>query len=202
MVSSWIAPLLRAVPAIALAVVVTFSADHSATLGLVTFGAFAVLSGAVIVAFGLRQSPGLARNLQLVQGALGVAAGVAALALTGGGLSYLVFLVSTWAVATGFIELYLGLRARRSTNADTKAISRDLIFAGALTVVLAIIVLVLPPDFSQPFTGPDGVARELTASVIIVGLLGAYWAVLGVFLVIAALSLKWADAPTPAETKA
>ncbi len=202
MVSSWIAPLLRAVPAIALAVVVTFSADHSATLGLVTFGAFAAASGAVIVVFALRQEAGLARNLQLVQGALGVVAGAAALAVTGGGLSYLVFLVSTWAVATGFIELYLGLRARRSTSADTKAISRDLIFAGALTVVLAIIVLVLPPDFSQPFTGPDGVARDLTASVIIVGLLGAYWAVLGVFLVIAALSLKWADAPTPAETKA
>ncbi len=202
MVSSWIAPLLRAVPAIALAVVVTFSADHSATLGLVTFGAFAAASGAVIVVFALRQNVGLARNLQLVQGALGVVAGAAALAVTGGGLSYLVFLVSTWAVATGFIELYLGLRARRSTSPDTKAISRDLIFAGGLTVVLAIIVLVLPPDFSQPFTGPDGVARELTASVIIVGLLGAYWAVLGVFLVIAALSLKWADAPTPAETKA
>lgn len=202
MVSSWIAPLLRAVPAIALAIVVTFSADHSATLGLVTFGAFALLSGAVVVAFALRQDAGITRTLSLVQGALGVIAGVAALAVTGGGVPYLVFVVSTWAVATGFIELYLGLRARRSTSADASAVSRDLIFAGALTVVLAIIVLVLPPDFSQPFTGPDGVARELTASVIIVGLLGAYWAVLGVFLVIAALSLKWADAPTPAETKA
>jgi uncharacterized membrane protein HdeD (DUF308 family) len=201
-VSSWIAPLLRAVPAIALAVVVTFSADHSATLGLATFGAFAAFSGAVIVVFALRQDAGIARALSLVQGGLGVVVGVAALAVTGGGLSYLVFLVSAWAVVTGFIEVYLGVRARRSPAADAKAISRDLTFAGGLTVVLAIIVLVVPPDFSQPFTGPDGVARELTASVIIVGLLGAYWAVLGVFLVIAALSLKWADAPTPAETKA
>lgn len=202
MVSSWIAPLLRAVPAIALAVVVTFSADHSSTLGLVTFGAFAALSGAVIVVFALRGEEGIGRTLSLVQGALGVVAGVAALAVTGGGVSYLVFLVSAWAAVTGFVELYLGLRARRSTSADAKAMSRDLIFAGGLTVVLAIVVLLVPPGFSQPFTGPDGVARELTASVIIVGVMGAYWAVLGVFLVIAALSLKWADAPTPAETKA
>lgn len=202
MVSSWIAPLLRAVPAIALAVVVTFSADHSSTLGLVTFGAFAALSGAVIVVFALRGEEGIGRTLSLVQGALGVVAGVAALAVTGGGVSYLVFLVSAWAAVTGFVELYLGLRARRSTSADAKTISRDLIFAGGLTVVLAIVVLLVPPGFSQPFTGPDGVARELTASVIIVGVMGAYWAVLGVFLVIAALSLKWADAPTPAETKA
>lgn len=202
MVSSWIAPLLRAVPAIVVAIVVTFSADHSATLGLATFGAFAAFSGAVILVFALRQGAGITRTLSFVQGGLGLLVGVAALAVTGGGVSYLVFLVSAWAVVTGFIELYLGVRARRSTGADAKAISRDLIFAGGLTVVLAIIVLVVPPDFSQPFTGPDGVARELTASVIIVGLLGAYWAVLGVFLVIAALSLKWADAPTPAETKA
>ncbi len=202
MVSSWIAPLLRAVPAIALAIVVTFSADHSATLGLVTFGAFALLSGAVMVVFALRQDAGITRTLSLVQGALGVISGVAALAVTGGGVPYLVFVVSTWAVATGFIELYLGLRARRSTSADAKAMSRDLIFAGGLTVVLAIVVLLVPPGFSQPFTGPDGIDRELTASVIIVGVLGAYWAVVGVFLVIAALSLKWADAPAPAETKA
>jgi uncharacterized membrane protein HdeD (DUF308 family) len=201
-VSSWIAPLLRAVPAIALAIVVTFSADHSATLGLVTFGAFALLSGAVMVVFALRQDAGITRTLSLVQGALGVISGVAALAVTGGGVPYLVFVVSTWAVATGFIELYLGLRARRSTSADAKAMSRDLIFAGGLTVVLAIVVLLVPPGFSQPFTGPDGIDRELTASVIIVGVLGAYWAVVGVFLVIAALSLKWADAPAPAETKA
>ena len=62
----------------------------------------------------------------------------------------------------------------------------------ALTVLLAVVVLVIPADYVQPFTGPDGVARELTASIIIVGVLGAYWAILGIYLVIAGLSLKWA----------
>jgi hypothetical protein len=50
----------------------------------------------------------------------------------------------------------------------------------------------------QSFTGPDGVARELTASVIVVGALGAYWVIIGVYLVIAAFSLKWASSPEPA----
>jgi hypothetical protein len=58
-------------------------------------------------------------------------------------------------------------------------------------------VLLVPADFTQVFTGPDDVERELTASVIVVGLIGAYWAIVGLFLVIAGLSLKWAvhDAP-------
>lgn len=191
--SSWIALLLRAVPAVALAVVVTFSADHSAPLGLLTFGIFGAASGAVITAFALRSAAGLERTLQLAQGILTAAAGIATLAVVSGGLPYLVFIASGWAVLSGFIELYLGIRTRR-----TSPISRDRIFVGALTVLLAVVLLVIPPDFSQPFTGPDEVERELTASVIVVGLLGAYWAILGVFLIIAALSQKWADAPAPA----
>jgi len=55
------------------------------------------------------------------------------------------------------------------------------------------VVLVVPGDYNQPFTGPDGIERALTASVILVGVLGAYGAVLGVYLVIAGLSLKWAN---------
>lgn len=191
--SSWIAPLLRAVPAIVLAVVVTFSADHSAPLGLVTFGVFGAAAGAVLTVFALRSAAGPVRTLQFLQGVLTLVAGVGALAVAGGGLPYLVFLVSGWAVLTGFIELYIGIRTRRSSS-----IARDSIFAGALTVLLAVVLLVIPPDFSQPYTGPDEVERELTASIIVVGLLGAYWAILGVFLVIAGLSQKWADAPATA----
>ncbi len=194
-VSSWFLPLLRAVPAIAVAAVVTFSADHSSRLGLITFGSFAVIVGIVMGVFALRETASTSRTLRIVQGGIGVVAGVAALAVIDGGLPYLIFLVSTWGAITGFLELYLGLRSRGT------AVARDHIFVGALTVVLAVAVLVVPPDFVQPYTGPDGVARELTASIIVVGLLGAYWAIIGVFLVIAAFSLKWADAPA-VETKA
>jgi uncharacterized membrane protein HdeD (DUF308 family) len=193
-VSSWIVPLLRALPAVALAIVITFSADHSAPLGLLTFGIFGVVAGAVLAAAAWRSPTGLVRTLGIVQGALTLVAGIAALAVVGGGLPYLVFAVSGWAVVTGFIELYVGIRTRGASPA-----ARDQIFAGALTVVLAAAVLLVPPGFVQPFTGPDGVERELTASIIVVGLLGAYWAILGVFLAIGAFSLKWSDA-TPSES--
>ena len=191
----WIAPLVRAVPAIVLAIVITFSADHSAALGLLTFGIFAVASGIAIGVFAVRSAASPERTIQLIQSALGLVAGVAALAVTGGGLPYLVLIVSAWAVTTGFLEGYLGLRSRGEAGA------RDRMFLGAITVALAIAVLVVPPDFVQPFAF-DEVTGQVTASVVIVGLLGAYWAILGVFLVIAGVPVKDAAAPTPVESSA
>ena len=191
----WIAPLVRAVPAIVLAIVITFSADHSASLGLFTFGIFGVLSGLAIGIFALRGPASAERTVQLIQAALGVLAGIAALTVTAGGLPYLVLVVSAWAVTTGFLESYLGLRSRGEPGA------RDRMFLGGLTVVLAIAVLVVPPDYIQPFAF-DEVTGEVTASVIIVGLLGAYWAVLGIFLVIAGIPVKDAATKTPVESSA
>jgi hypothetical protein len=96
-------------------------------------------------------------------------------------------LVTAWAALTGFLELYIGFRTRGRHGA-----SRDWIFIGALTVVLAVVVLLVPPGFEEQFTGPDGVARVLSASVIVVGILGAYGAITAVYLIIGGLSLKWA----------
>lgn len=190
----WYVPVARAVPALALAVVITFTADHSAALGYLTFGIFAVIAGAILAASALRlASRGVTRTVTLAQGLITVLAGVVSLALPGGGLPFFVFLLTAFAAITGMLELYLGLRSR---GRDRSA--RDWIFIGALTALLAVAVLLVPPEFQQAFSGPDGVARELTASVIIVGALGAYWAIFGVFLVIAGLSLKWAPADSAA----
>lgn len=195
--TSWYAPLARAIPALVLAVVVTFSADHSAPLGLLTFGLWAAASGAIITVFALRGDGGTARTVQLVQGVITVIAGVVSLVMINGGLPFFLFLLSAFAAITGFLELYLGLRSRGRDRS-----SRDYIFVGALTAIFAVGVLLVPPGFSQPFTGPDGVERALTASVIVVGALGAYWAIIGVYLVIAGLSLKWSTEPATSSVEA
>ncbi|MCU1412212.1 MAG: hypothetical protein JWR04_2919 [Rhodoglobus sp.] len=171
-----------------LAAVITFSSDHSAPLGLVTFGIYAVVVGAVLTASALRLgSKGVVRSVTFAQGILSILAGIVSLAIPSAGLPFFVFLLTAFAAITGFLELYLGLRSRGRSSS-----SRDWVFVGALTALLAIVVLLVPPGFSQSFTGPDEVQRVLTASVIVVGTLGAYWAILGVYLVIAGLSLRWA----------
>jgi len=192
----WYAPLARAIPALVLAAVVTFSADHSAPLGLLTLGLYAAASGAAMTVFAARAASGTVRTVQLVQGVITLIAGVMSLAMVNAGLPFFLFLLSSFAAVTGFLELYLGLRGR---GKDSSA--RDWIFVGALTALLAIVVLLVPPGFVQPFEGTNGFEGQLTASVIVVGALGAYLAIIGVYLVIAALSLKWAPEPAAAATE-
>lgn len=194
----WSLPFARALPALVLGAVVAFSADHSASLGLLSLGLFAAITGVILIGSALRVgSRGIVRSVTLAQGVVSAAVGVGSLALTSGGLPFMVFMVTTFAAITGLLELYLGLRGRRRNprsrlGSDS---ARDWLFVGALTTALAIVTLLIPPGFSQPYTGPDGVTRELTASVVLVGILGAYWVVVGVYLVIAGLSIRWsADA--------
>jgi len=191
----WGLVLARAVVAAIAAIAVTFSADHSAAFGLLVFGIFTIATGAILLA-GARSAVarGVARTIHAVQGVVGVLIGMAALTLSWLDLPLFVLLVSSWAAITGFLELYLGLRSRGRI-----AHSRDWVFIGALTAILALVTVLIPADFSQAYTGPDEVERFLTAAVIIVGSLGAYAAIAGIYLVIAALSLKWSAQPAPVE---
>ena len=169
----WVVPVVRGLLALVPAAVITFSPNHSPELGLLVFGAWAIASGLVVGALTLRllDDRGI-RSLFLVTAIATVAAGLLAVTVPGA-LPFLLYLVSIWAAVTGFVELYAGLRARGRTSA-----ARDWIAAGAFTAVLALVFLLLPPD---PVTA--------------VGLLGGYFVILGVYLVIGGFSLKWAVAP-------
>jgi len=187
--------VLRALPAAAIALVITFSADHSAYLGLIALGSFAVFSGVIIVAGAVRGA--YPRASFGVQGALLIAGGVIALVFNDAGLPFLLVLTSVMLGATGIIELVAGLRARRANPA-----ARDWIFIGGFSTLFAGAVLLVPVDFVDVITIPDKVVPPLTASVMLVGLLGAYAAIVAVYLVIAGLSLKWAPQASAAVTEA
>ena len=182
----WLVLGARALVALVIGLVVTFSSDHSAGFGHASFGALALALGAVAMAGAIALQTGIDRALFAVNGILGIVAGLVSLFTPASGAAFFFFLVSGWAVITGFLELYLGIRSRRMT-----AVARDWIFAGGLSVLLAVVVLLVPANFTQSFTGPDQVERTLTGTIVVVGAIGAYAAVLGVYLVIAALSLRW-----------
>ena len=167
---SWVVPVVRGLLALVPAAVITFSPNHSPELGLVVFGAWAIVSGLVVGALSMRllAARGI-RSLFVVNAVVTVAAGLLAVTVPGG-LPFLLYLLSVWAAVTGFVELYAGLRSRGRTPA-----ARDWIAVGAFTAVLAVVFLLLPPD-----------------AVTAVGLLGGYLVILGVYLVIGGFSLKWA----------
>jgi hypothetical protein len=192
----WYAPLARAVPAAALTCVITFAGGfYTPEYGLASFGGYAIVAGLVGLFLGLRAlSAGVLRTVFLIQAIVSVAAGVAALIGMHGGLPVLLTVVALWGVIAGFLELYAGIRSRR-----VRAVARDWIFIGALTVLLAIVCLVIPPDYVQHYTAPgDGGARVLNASVMVVGALGVYGAVVTVYLAIAGFSLRFAGKSAPA----
>ena len=175
----WTVPVARAGVAFVPAAVITFTADHSAQFGLLVFGAFAVVNGLVGALLGWRSllDP-RDRTLFVLQGVVGVVAGALALALHAGGLGFFLYLVTVWAAVTGVLELYAGIRLRgRAQAARDKLAARDWLVVGALTAVLALVFLLLPPH-----------------AVVSVGLLDAYLVITGVYLAIAGVSLLPAHA--------
>ena len=191
-IPDWIGMVARGAVAVVIAVFITFSADHSAELGYRMFSIFALVSGLVVLLTGLRSPDSVGRRAWFAaQGALGVAAGLVAALSSAAGIPFLLFLVSCWAALTGAIELVTGLRARGRV-----AQARDWVFSGALTALFAVVVLLIPAGYEEAYVGPDSVTRYLTASVMLVGGIGAYAAILGVFLLIAASSLRWPIKPS------
>jgi len=166
----WSVDVGRALIALIPAVVITFNRDHSAQLGLLVFGAFAVASGLLFVLAGPRTlTSSTDRRLFLLQGIVSIVSGAVALTFYSGGHGMFLFVLSAWAAVTGFLEIYSGIRVR-----GRAAPAKDWLYTGIATAVLALLFLLLPPN-----------------PVVSVGLFGAYLVFLVVFLPIAGLSLKW-----------
>lgn len=193
----WPIPLVRAIPAGVLAIVITFSADHSARLGLLSFGGFAVTTGVAVALLAWMRLRGVAARPYLVaSGAISVALGVLAFAVTDGGIPALLLVLTAWAVLTGALELYIGVRARRRHAAST-----DWITVGAITLLAGAVFALLPPDVADEFTNADKTTGVLDSAVIAVGLLGAYAAIILVFLAIAGFSAKWGTTRRPVDAE-
>lgn len=168
----WPVPVVRALLGFVPAAVFTFSRDHTASYGLLVFGLWAVVAGLVVGALAMRRAADrFGRIVWGLNAVVTVAAGILAL-VTPPSLAGLVVLVIAWAAITGIAELVVGLRGR---GVDPS--SRDHVVVGALTAVYAVVTLVLPDD-----------------SATVVGYLGAYLVIIGVYLLIGGLSLRWSAA--------
>lgn len=187
----WILVLARAVPAAIIAIFITFSADHSVRLGALSLGIFAVITAGLLIPTALRELTGSSRLLVLVQGIVLAVGAVLAFLGLGASVSYLLSVTSAIFVVSGALELAAGLLAR-----GQHGVARDWIFLGGLSVLFGLAVLLIPVDLVDVITIPDQTVAPLTAPTVVVGGLGAYTAIAAVYLVIAALSLKWAAQPS------
>lgn len=189
--------LLRALFAAIAAVMITFSPDHSAPIGLTVFGGFAIATAIVLL---------LSAWLARPAGQLGRVVLLAAVYLVGGMVAGAPQLRSTttlfavliaWGLLAGLVELVTGLAERRAEPAT----ARDTIFVGALTMVLGIAVLLVRPEYRLDYAIEEaGRSFTLTGTIIAVGLFGGYAAIVAAFLGIAGFSPRAAAVPAPAPT--
>jgi len=191
----WISTLARAVPALAVSLAITFSSGHTAAFGLAAFGILGLASGLLtsLEAIVFRDHP--ARALTLLRGAVSVVAGVVSLLFIllprDEGAADFTIVLASWAFATGALELGGAFAARRAgAGRPAEGYGRAGFVTGGLTILLGLVVALVPADLNQSFGSPDTVQGVLTASIQTIGFLGAYLALVGVFLVIEAVSLR------------
>ncbi|TIH40886.1 hypothetical protein D4765_00290 [Subtercola vilae] len=176
----WGVPVARAIPAFVVAAYLTFTENHSSQVSLFVFGSYAVVSGLFVAGLSARfVVERLTRRLFVLQGLIGVVLGAAALVFNTGGVPLFLYLVSLFGALTGFIELYSGLRSRNSAVVEQRLLAKDWLAAGVFTALLALVFLVIPLDV-----------------VTAIGLFGGYAVMLGLYLVIGGLSLRWGPQPT------
>ncbi|MFS0894613.1 acyl-CoA synthetase [Microbacterium sp. 179-I 3D3 NHS] len=182
--------LLRALFAAIAAVMITFSSDHSAPVGLSVFSGFVFVTALVQVLAAWLVLPAGSRWSSVVLAALGVIAGMASGIPAWRSDDLFFAVVSAWALISGGVELLAGIRSRRSGD----PLSRDAIAVGAFGILLGILLLLIPSGFVQQYTIDEAGTFELSGIILGVGMFGGYAAIVAVFLGIAGLTPKRADA--------
>ncbi|SEB39775.1 hypothetical protein [Microbacterium hydrocarbonoxydans] len=182
--------LLRALFAAAAAVMITFSPDHSAAVGLSVFSGFVLTTALVLILAAWLVFPAGQRWPSVVLALVGFVAGMAAGVPAWRTDDVFFVVVTAWAAATGTVELVVGLRARRAGDPA----ARDSITLGAFGLLLAVLLLAIPAGFVQPYAIDGAGEFELTGIILGVGMFGGYAAIVAVFLAIAGLTPQRADA--------
>lgn len=175
--------LLRALFAAASALMITFSPDHSAAVGFAVFGGFVAASGFIFALGAWLTAPAGARWPYILLAVIDLLTAIASGIPTWRTDAVFFIVVIVWAAASGLVELIAGLRARR---VDPTA--KDAITVGALGLLLAVILLLIPAGYSLQYSVDGAGALTLTGIILAVGMVGGYTAIVAVFLAIAGFS--------------
>lgn len=180
----------RAAVAALAAIMITFSPDHGAAVGLAVFSGFAITTALV---HGLAAWVALERGqrwpaitLAIVSLLAGIVSGIPAWR----GVTVFFAVVIAWAALTGIVEIIASLRERRRARAaglDTGA-ARDGLTVGILSLLLVVGLLLVRTDYILEYSIEGAGDLTLTGIVIAVGLFGGYAAIIAVFLAIAGFS--------------
>ena len=169
----WWALALRGVIAILFGLAAFLRPDIALGALILLFGAYALVDGAfaIVGVFGGTRA-GTPRWLLLLEGVVGILAGLIAFIRPGLTAVALLYLVAAWAIVTGIAEIATAIRLRQEIRGEWA-----LIVGGILSVLFGVLLAVLP-----------GVGI-----LSLIWLIGAYAVVFGVLLLIAAFRVRGQD---------
>ena len=171
--ANWRALALRGLVALVFGLVVLFWPGLVLTVLAVLFGIYALVDGAITFVPALRSPDrGPPRSLPLVEGVVGIVAGLVALLWPGLTASGLVYVIAGWAVATGVLKILSAIVLRAEVQNGWL-----LVGSGALSVLFGVVLVVLARS-DVPFLAP---------------FIGAFAVVVGLALVVFALRLRERD---------
>jgi len=170
---NWWALALRGLAAIVFGVLAFVWPGITLWALVLLFGGYMLVDGIFAIVAAVRAAGREARWwLLLVEGVLGVLAGLVAFLLPGITALALLYLVAAWAIFTGILQIVGAVRLRREIEGEWA-----LILGGVLSVIFGVLLAVLP--------GPGILA--------LVWLIGAYAVVSGVLLIVLAFRVRNRD---------
>lgn len=176
--------LARAAFAAIAALMITFSPDHSAAVGLSVFSGSVIATALLLFLAAWLVAAADDRWPYVLLGTIGLAAGIVSGIPPLRTTAMFFGVVIAWAVLSGLVELLAGIRSRRPGD----SLGRDRITVGVTSLVLALALLLVPQGYSYSYIAPDGNAYTLTGITLAVGIFGAYAAIVAVYLGIAGLT--------------
>jgi uncharacterized membrane protein HdeD (DUF308 family) len=136
----WWTFILRGVLAILFGVIAFIAPPATIAALVLLFGAWALVDGVFdIVAALMHRTMGRSWWLTILEGVVGIVAGLLALAFPDIAAASLILLIAAWSIVTGVIEIGLAIRLREQITGELW-----LAIAGILSIVFGVLIFIYP----------------------------------------------------------
>jgi len=136
---NWWAVLLRGIVAVLFGLAALFWPGPTIFVLIVFFGAYAVVDGIFAIVAGIRGSGSGRRWLLLVEGVLGVFAGLFTFFWPGMTALVLLYVIALWAIVTGVLKMIMAISLRREIENEWL-----MVLSGVLSVLFGVLLAVMP----------------------------------------------------------
>lgn len=167
---NWWAMALRGLFAVIFGIVAIVWPGLTLSALIIIFGAYALVDGVFAIVSAIRRAGEYSRWwMLLIEGVIGVGAGIIAIVWPGLTALALLYIIAFWAILTGAFEITAAIRLRREIETEW-----FLGLGGLLSILFGIILIIFPGSGALALTW----------------LIGAYAIIFGIALIVLGLRLR------------